>query len=83
MLAPALTLTEPVPSTLYIAPPPPRRGDPTGKPCELCGSDGATHTWGICEACRWERQREADAEVRRLRREHPDWYPEMATRKSA
>ena len=78
MIAPApatepVELPEPIAFQLYHSPPPPRRGDPTGKPCELCGNLPGTATWNICEVCRWDRQRAADAAVKRLARSHPDW----------
>lgn len=53
-----------------------RVGTETREPCVLCGGPLATCNWGLCGCCRYERQQEAKAAVKRLRRIHPDWYPQ-------
>ena len=57
----------------FLTPPPPRRGDPTDAPCIICGGDGSTEAWAMCQSCRDDKQKTADAAVKRLQRQHPDW----------
>jgi hypothetical protein len=51
------------------------QGQPTGALCPVCAMEEGTHHWGLCDVCRRVKQRAADAEVARLKRKHPDWYP--------
>ena len=74
--APDLSTSPPSTPTLYPpywTPPAPRRGDPADEPCIVCHGPGATQTWCICPSCRADKQRAADAAVKRMWQAHPDW----------